>query len=158
MRRLYHWTVFGAAGFGYGQGVVVMWPEWSAWTWWGLATAMLPLLAIPTIWDQRHALIAASPKLLLPFVSALTLVALVVGAGAGGYFLAVSLSGPATVWGHPILSSAEQERVKAKCEMRAAEVIQGGAIKDMARNDYKENCLVAEGFTRVLVEEDERLQ
>lgn len=56
MRRFYYWSVFGVAGFGYGQGIIVMWPEWSAWTWWGLATAVLGLLAVPTIWDNRASL------------------------------------------------------------------------------------------------------
>ena len=58
MRRLYYWSVAGIAGFGYGQGVIVMWPEWSAWTWWGLATAMLPLLLVPTLWDRRRSIAA----------------------------------------------------------------------------------------------------
>ena len=56
MRRVFYWSVIGVAGFGYGQGVIVMWPEWSAWTWWALATAVLPLLIVPTIWDRRESL------------------------------------------------------------------------------------------------------
>ena len=56
MRRIYYWTIFGTIGFLLGQGVVVMWPEWSPWAWWALAAAMLPLLAVPTIWDRRHRL------------------------------------------------------------------------------------------------------
>ncbi|MDE0489221.1 MAG: hypothetical protein OXI07_08530 [Gammaproteobacteria bacterium] len=45
----------GIIGFLYGQGVIVMWPEWSAWTWWGLATACLPLFAVPTLYDKWKA-------------------------------------------------------------------------------------------------------
>lgn len=41
MRRFYYYAVMGAAGFLFGQGVIVMWPDWSAWTWWGLGTAVL---------------------------------------------------------------------------------------------------------------------
>ena len=33
-----------------------MWPEWSAWTWWGIALALTPLLVLPTIWDNRAAI------------------------------------------------------------------------------------------------------
>ena len=66
-RRFYYFGVFGALGFFAGQGVIVMWPEWSALTWWGLALACLPLLAIPTLWDNRHQLTPVLPTgVLLP--------------------------------------------------------------------------------------------
>ena len=32
-----------------------MWPDWSAWTWWAIATAMLPLFAVPTLYDKWKA-------------------------------------------------------------------------------------------------------
>ena len=38
--------------------------------------------------------------------------------------------------------------------MRAAEEIQGGASKDMARQRYTENCLIAEDFSKVRVDEE----
>ena len=54
MRKLYYLAVVGAIGFAGGQGVIVMWPEWSAWTWWGIAVALIPLLAGPKIYDYRR--------------------------------------------------------------------------------------------------------
>lgn len=65
----------------------------------------------------------------------------------------LSVEFPEYEWTHPTLPDAEQQKVVAECEMRAAEAIQGGAIKDMARHDYTENCLVTEGFTQERVEE-----
>lgn len=55
VQKYYYWMVAGIVGFLYAQGVIVMWPEWSAWTWWGLATLMLPLFAVPTLYDKWQA-------------------------------------------------------------------------------------------------------
>ena len=55
-RQAYYWAVAGAIGLCFGQGAVVMWPEWSAWTWWGIGIGLTPFLAVPTIWDRRHSL------------------------------------------------------------------------------------------------------
>ena len=55
-RRAYHWATIGIMGYCAGQGAAVMWPEWSAWTWWGIGIGMAPLLAVPTAWDNREAI------------------------------------------------------------------------------------------------------
>ena len=34
-----------------------MWPQWSAWTWWAVGTSLLPLLAVPALYDLRHSLL-----------------------------------------------------------------------------------------------------
>lgn len=59
MRSLYYWVLVGSVGFLTGQGVTVMWSDWSAFNWWALALALLPLFAIPTIWDHRERLLKA---------------------------------------------------------------------------------------------------
>ena len=39
LRQAYPFAVLGVTGFFLGRGTEVMWPDLSAWTWWGLAVA-----------------------------------------------------------------------------------------------------------------------
>lgn len=43
----------GGIGLCYGQGTIMMWPEWSAWTWYAVGTALIPLLWLPNAWEKR---------------------------------------------------------------------------------------------------------
>ncbi len=136
-----------------------MWPEWSAWTWWGLTTVVVvPALIAPVIWNRKAGIIAAvgrTPTDFLPQIFATFIFAVVVsGIGTGLYFFAEWMSNRSTtVWVNPTLPAEDQRKIIAGCEMHAAEVIQGGAIKDMDRLEYKENCLIAEGFSKERVQE-----
>lgn len=71
--------------------------------------------------------------------------------GYGIYYLAFVHEPTETVWVHPILSVAEQERAKAECRMAAYDAIGGGrgGLKDptpAARSNYVNDCLTSKGF------------
>ena len=65
-----------------------------------------------------------------------------------------------TVWTHPTLSAADQERAKAKCRIAAYDAIGAGrgGLKDptpVARSNYVRDCLISKGFTFIEVRESE---
>ena len=57
MRRFYYWLCVGSLCFLFGQGVSVMLAEWPPWIPFILAMTVLPLFAIPAIWDHRKQLL-----------------------------------------------------------------------------------------------------
>ena len=110
-----------------------MWPEWSAWTWWGLSLACLSLLAVPTLYDRRGNL-------------ALALIAGVIAVGAGLIVMEVR---SAMIWVHPTLSLNDQEQAKAECEMQSLAAIAGRSslLSAISQDKYAKACLTAKGFT-----------
>ena len=67
------------------------------------------------------------------------------------YYLAVVHTTTETVWSHPTLSIAKQERAKAECRMAAYDAIGvgNGRLGDpapMARSNYVSDCLTSKGF------------
>ena len=148
MGKYYYWAVTGVIGFLVGQGVLVMWPEWSAWAWWGLALAMLPLYAVPTIYGRRHKIYMAlslknvkiAPEGIQSFFWLLAVL---------GFFAFIFLyESPEYIWTHPTLSESEQKKAEAECNMRALDSIGGGrgASSSMARTEYRDSCLLTMGF------------
>ena len=76
------------------------------------------------------------------------------------YYLVSTHERTKTVWTHPTLSAADQERAKAKCRMAAYDAIGAGrgGLKDptpVARRIYVSNCLTSKGFTFIEVRESE---
>jgi len=157
MRRFYFYSLVGLAGFGFGQGAIVMWPEWSAWTWWGLATATLVIgLPLPTILDNRQRIFAwmfadrPSPKSSLTrsvetsnndgAAGGIVLI-LILSAVVGGYVWGVFSRDP-IVWTHPAMPQQEQVRVASECEMEALKVRRGD------RYMYERACLISRGFVQ----------
>lgn len=67
------------------------------------------------------------------------------------YYGAFIYERPRTVWTHLTLTIEEQEKVKARCAMRAMEV-SGGPF---TQRDYKYACLTAEGFVSKEVRDGE---
>ena len=59
------------------------------------------------------------------------------------------------IWVHPTLTQAEQERVKAECRKEAIALFGAGHLgsRGISRDQYINNCLIAEGFTEERVEE-----
>ena len=82
--------------------------------------------------------------------------AIVVGVGWLVYYGIFVYEPEKTVWTHLTLSSAEQERAKAECEMQAFEAIGGSDLGSApgARYRYTKSCLIAKGF--VLKADDDR--
>ncbi len=49
----------------------------------------------------------------------------------------------------------DQEKSKARCEMRAIETVGSGVFKANDRIDYTNACLTSEGFVQMLVQDSE---
>ena len=98
---------------------------------------------------ERHwVFIRTNPKELAILALAPLILALI---GYGIYYLVFVHEPTETVWVHPILSVAEQERAKAECRMAAYDAIGGGrgGLKDptpAARSNYVNDCLTSKGF------------
>ena len=144
----------GGSLYGGERFATVMWPEVSANVW--LAVSLGCGLAAMLILYRKHVLalvsgtgLAAPASLIQPEVLGTVMKIAVFVCFLGGLAYGITtcvLSRVDMVWVHPTLLAAEQERTKAECRMRAAEEIQGGAIKDMDRLKYKQDCLLTEGF------------
>ena len=63
---------------------------------------------------------------------------------------------PETVWTHPTLSKAEQNRVLANCQIRAYEAVGGGVKRSTSRIYYVRACLTTKGFVSKELYESER--
>ncbi len=164
-RQVYYWAITGAVGFCIGQGAVVMWPEWSAWTWWALAAAGVPLLAVPTIYDRRNRIIAAlhapSWTILRQWREILGLMVFVIAVSALIYLVINTFTKerPSYVWMHPTATAGDTEKAKAECEMAAYEAIGGGTggimdPKPGERWRYKMACMTTRGFNLVQVKSE----
>ena len=96
------------------------------------------------------------PTNILPHIFAAFILTIIVsGIGTGIYFFAEWVSNrPKLVWVNETLPVHEQRKIIAECDMRAAEVIQGGAIKLTDRQRYAENCLIVAGFAKQRVVEE----
>ena len=133
-----------------------MWPEWSAWTWWGLALLGLPMYFAPNIWAGRHSIVrvfSGSVGFVIVVQAVLILIAVTVAVGVIYYAMFV-YEFPKWAWTHPTLSVAEQTKVRAECEMRAIEVGGSGTKIGSPRYEYESACLTAKGFKRERVNEE----
>ena len=156
LRRLYYYGVFGAFGFFIGQGILVMWPEWSAYMWWALALACLPLLAVPTLWDQRNQLRAVFGS---PIFVPAWLVRLTIFFAASVALIAVVWwfeNQPKHIWVHPTLSDEERSKAVSNCRMKSYDAIGGGGSMSAreARSRYARACMTNKGFRLVTEFED----
>ena len=121
-----------------------MWPEWSAWTWWGIALSLTPFLALPTIYDYRHALIKRFGNVKLE-ISSNILVAMFCMI-AVSIIASIIWSAPTLTIKHSSMSVEEQKKVKAECEMLALE--KGGSPSKAfgTYHKFRDACLEAKGF------------
>ena len=154
-RRIYPFTVLGCSGFFLGRGTEVMWPEWSAWTWWGLAAATPTIgFGVPALY--RHywgtdrpnwPLVWAYVRVFAPTVLGLMVAFSIVGY-LGYYVIFVYEPPPEPAWVHPDLPEQEQRTAIAECRMKAFEAIGGGDLgtKPGDRREYTSECLTAQGF------------
>lgn len=154
MRNYYYWAVSGGIGFLIGQGVIVMWPEWSPWTWWGLALASLPLYAVPTVYDYRIKILAAlKSNIWVPYLKEISLIVVACIAAVGLIWKIVTAE-PPPPWTHPTLSESEQQKAASNCVKEA--MGKGYAKHKPGHYDYVEACLFGMGFVRVeKMEKDE---
>ena len=123
----------------------------------GVALAIYLVGVVPELYDKsRHRILTlmATPdgiKRLSTVISiavGVVTAALVVGLI---YYLVSTHERTKTVWTHPTLSAADQERAKAKCRMAAYDAIGAGRgdLKDptpAARRIYVSNCLTSKGL------------
>ena len=116
----------------------------------GLAVAFGMFVMVCTYWEILR---AHWKDLAWLAVSTLMAIGLI---GAASYVIFIREPGPKMAWVHPTLSTAEQEREKARCRMRALEVVGASlnAHKAAARKDYKEDCLIQKGFVREEARDD----
>ena len=172
-RQVYYWGVAGAMGFCVGQGAVVMWPEWSAWTWWTLAAACVPLFVVPTIYDRRDRILAVlhAPswtnlrlygrtfwREILGLMTFVLAVAVLIGL----FINIFTRERPSFVWAHPTATASDREKAAAECEMAAYEAIGGGRggmmdPKPGERWRYKMACMTTRGFNLVQVKADAKV-
>ena len=169
-RQVYYWGVTGTVGFCIGQGAVVMWPEWSAWTWWALAAAGVPLLVAPTIYDRRNRIVAVlrapSWTILRLWREVLGLMAFALAVAALIYLVISTITRerrPLYVWTHPTATASDTGKAKAECEMAAYEAIGGGRggimdPKPGERSSYERACMTTRGFSLVQVKPDSTMQ
>ena len=80
--------------------------------------------------------------------TAAIVILVVIAAFAMWAFLPETPNTPKKVWTHPDLSSSEQIKIHAECDMKALKAItRGGAIeRGMDQRRYKRACLTSEGF------------
>ena len=96
-------------------------------------------------WDTVRTYVRASAGPLILVALAVILL------GGMIYYLAFIHEPTKTVWSHPSISAAEQDRTKAECRMAAYNAIGGGrgGMKDptpAARTNYVRDCLASKGF------------
>lgn len=142
-QRAYYFAILGIGGFFIGRGTEVMWPDLSAWTWWGMGAATF-IIGFGTPPVLRRLEIPF--RELAPPITAGALVLTLLGWLV--YYALFVFEPMKTVWTHPTLSAAEQERTKAECEMRAYDAIGGGDLgaAPLARGQYTDACLTSKGF------------
>lgn len=146
-----------------------MWPEWSAWTWWGLAAATLPLYALPTVWDRwgagalRRLTTAYDTRNWKKLLESLGNIAgISVLAAPVVIVLFARNPNPVTmIWTHPAMPTDEQRQVAAECRMMATGAVDivGGNRRERSeriaqRNSYLNDCLRSRGFVRVPRDDD----
>ena len=124
-----------------------MWPEWSPWTWWGLALLGIPMYFAPNIWASRHSIVrvfsgSVGFMVVVQAVLSLTAVGLVIGVIYYAFFI---YERPKWVWIHRTFSATEQEQVKAECRMEAAREV--GTKWWSQYQGYIADCLIAKGFS-----------
>lgn len=122
----------------------MMWPEWSAWTWWAIALGLTSLYAVPWLYRNR----GQRTSLQLAWI----VLAIGVPAGAVVMVVALIVDRPAMAWWHPTLSIEQQVRARAECETQAFDAIGGKVGRAGARYEYRWACLVSKGFERRTVD------
>ena len=130
----------GAVGFAYGQAALVMWGEWSAASWFVLGTALLPLYALPWLWQRRRRGSALD--------AAWRLTPVWLAAGSFAVILYLEERPPRAVLLHPDLTATEQAQVRAECEFEAVQRV-GSSHRfefERGRREYVAACLAAQGF------------
>lgn len=167
-KSVWHWSIIGVIGFCVGQGAVVMWPEWSAWTWWGLAAAFIPLLAVPTIYDHRERILTALrarswknlPRLIFAVIREVVtdkrargvwiffgFAFVILGLLALMEFAAYS----PVAYPPDGMKPAEANRILGRCKMASIDAVasmRGGTVFDRThqQNVYWAACLLEAGF------------
>ena len=137
--------------------------DWSAWTWFALAVGCFALLPIPNIYDHRKAILA---RLGLSRLAAgrpegrkkarSWTAGDVFGYGAViliGFWLGTSYfrdREPEVEWVHPTLSTQDQRKEIAECQMKTLE---GPPHRAYTRH-YMDACLTSKGFAQVRVADD----
>ena len=139
-------TLFGAPGvlddFAFWQQVVgEMNPTWANLLMGG--GAVLISLSLLIFIERHWRFIYTNGKALTVFASALLMLALI---GGGIYYLVFVHEFTKTIWVHPTLSIAGQERSKAECVMRAIEAEGSGSKIGSARLEFERACLISKGF------------
>lgn len=110
---------------------------------------MVPLYAVPTIYDHRHRILPALKSVLSSAKFPMTLAMTVI---LGAVILSADWSSSVNYeWMHPTDSDEDRHKVIAKCEMEALGMKSAFRTNDHY-DEYMDACLRSYGYLKVKVE------